>query len=153
MRKLFVSFVTPLLVTACSTASRQPEAPAPQARGNSESVHVLGVPPGHLPRAGLCRVWVPGTPPGRQARARSCAGIRQTAPAGSWILYRPTRDRATVRVQVIDDSRPAIIRVVRVYDFESKRLLREEDPGDDDDHGDDRGRGRERERDRDRGRP
>src|SRR6185369_9255268 len=83
-------------------------APEPQTqarRGNSESVHVLGIPPGQLLRAGQCRVRVQGVPPGHQAKARSCAGIESTAPAGSWIVYRPASSR-DVHVHVVDSSRP-----------------------------------------------
>jgi len=148
MRKIIVSFVTPLLVAACSGKSpvaSRPE-PASSSRGNSESVRELGIPNGHLPSPGECRIWIPGTPPGRQARPRTCANILADAPAGSWIVYRPARSRDMIRVQVIQADRPSVIRVVRVYDAGSKRLLREEAPGDDDDHGDDRGRGRGRRR-------
>jgi len=106
-------------------------------------VHELGILPGHLPRAGQCRIWMPGTPPGRQQRARSCAGILAVAPRGSWILYRPARDSRHVRVQVVDDER-AVIRIVRVFEVRSGVLVKEEPPGDDDDHGEDRGRGRGR---------
>ena len=31
-----------------------------------------GIPPGHLPPDGLCRVWYDGVPPGRQPRPTSC---------------------------------------------------------------------------------
>jgi hypothetical protein len=31
-----------------------------------------GVPPGHMPSAGQCRVWLPRTPPGHQPPAMSC---------------------------------------------------------------------------------
>lgn len=39
-----------------------------QGRGKNKQ----GVPPGHLPPAGLCRVWYDGVPPGRQPRPTSC---------------------------------------------------------------------------------
>src|SRR3970282_2943957 len=66
--------------------------PPPSARGPSTAA-TLGVPPGHLPPPGECRVWIPGRPPGRQARRRSCDGILAEAPAGAWLLYRPGADR------------------------------------------------------------
>ena len=44
------------------------------------------VPPGQMPPAGLCRVWVNGVPPGRQPQATDCATARRTAPANSRIL-------------------------------------------------------------------
>lgn len=40
-----------------------------QGRGNNKQ---KAVPPGHVPPAGLCRVWYDGVPPGRQPDATSC---------------------------------------------------------------------------------
>ena len=34
---------------------------------------VQGIPPGHLPPPGLCRVWLPDTPPGHQPPPTDCA--------------------------------------------------------------------------------
>jgi hypothetical protein len=45
-----------------------------QGRGNSGKV-----PPGHLPPAGACRVWIDGVPPGRQPGVTSCANAHRTA--------------------------------------------------------------------------
>lgn len=63
-----------------------------------------GIPPGHLPPEGLCRVWYDGVPPGRQPRPTNCyqaervasrdrdarviygSGVRQNAP-----IYRDGR--------------------------------------------------------------
>ena len=45
------------------------------------------VPPGQMPPAGLCRVWIDGVPPGRQQRATDCDAARRNAPANSRILY------------------------------------------------------------------
>lgn len=116
-------------------------------RGNSTTVHVLGIPPGQLPRTGQCRVWVRGVPPGQQAKSRSCAGIAATAPAGSWIVYRPGESR-DVHVHVVDDARPGTIVIVRHYNREGE-WLRDEQPGnhrDDDGEQDNNGRGRGRRR-------
>jgi hypothetical protein len=85
----------------------------------------LGIPPGHLPAIGQCRVWVPGKPPGHQARARSCDGIERTAPAGSWIVYRPSRDKKVVHVRVVDERRPGVVIHLRVYDAQRGTLIRE----------------------------
>ena len=45
------------------------------------------VPPGQMPPAGLCRVWIDGVPPGRQARPTDCTTARRSAPANAHILY------------------------------------------------------------------
>jgi len=91
---------------------------------------MFGVPPGHLPDPGECRLWYPGTPPGRQPRPRSrpCEGLAAIAPAGSWIIYRPTYDRRLVYVRVVDERRPGYVVRVRIFDLETDRLVREEAP-------------------------
>ena len=38
-----------------------------------------GVPPGQMPRAGMCRVWIDGVPPGRQPGQTDCATARAQA--------------------------------------------------------------------------
>jgi DNA invertase Pin-like site-specific DNA recombinase len=73
----------------------------------------------------MCRVWVPGKPPGHQARARSCEGIERAAPAGSWIVYRPGRDRKVVHVREVDRRRAGVIVRLRVYDAHRGTLIRE----------------------------
>jgi hypothetical protein len=88
------------------------------------------VPPGHLPDAGECRVWIPGTPPGRQPKPKSrpCAGIAAVAPAGSWIIYRPTENKKLVHVREVDDRRAGVVIRIRIFDIETTRLVREENP-------------------------
>ena len=46
------------------------------------------VPPGQLPPAGMCRVWIDGVPPGRQPRVTDCRTARyQAARSGGRVLY------------------------------------------------------------------
>jgi len=85
----------------------------------------LGIPPGHLPPPGQCRIWVPGEAPGHQQRARSCAHIERIAPAGGWIPYRPSEDRKVVHVRVVDERRPGVVVHLRVYDVKRGMLIRE----------------------------
>src|SRR2546427_726407 len=86
-----------LAVAAGCTRTTRTVLVVPEARseGGPSTAATLGVPPGHLPKPGQCRIWIPGVPPGHQPRpkSRSCEGIEADAPAGSWILYRPTADR------------------------------------------------------------
>ncbi|MGH7606663.1 MAG: hypothetical protein ACREME_04925, partial [Gemmatimonadales bacterium] len=90
----------------------------------------LDIPPGQLPDVGACRVWIPGTPPGRQPRpaSRSCDGIASAAPAGSWIVYRPTEGRKLVHVRVVDPRRAGVVVRIRIFDIETNLLVREENP-------------------------
>ncbi len=119
-----------LAAMACSSAtttkSQPAPAPAPAKNQGKSSASKLGIPPGHLPPPGQCRVWIPGEPPGHQAKARSCANIEASAPAGSRIIYSPTDDKKVVHVKVIDQSRPGIVVRVRVYDVASGSFIREE---------------------------
>mgnify|MGYP003395035681 CR=1 FL=1 len=82
--------------------------------------HAVRVPPGHMPRAGYCRLWYPDRPPGKQPRARKCGqllGMRHYD--GAVILGAP-------------DFRPDV------------RVVRWDDDDDDDDDRRSRGRGRGR---------
>ena len=45
-----------------------------------------GIPPGHLPPPGACRIWYPGTPPGHQPPPGSCRELRHHVPRGAWFV-------------------------------------------------------------------
>jgi hypothetical protein len=49
------------------------------------------------------------------------------APAGSWVLYRPSRGDE-VHARVIDSQRPGVVVSVRVYGNAGDRYLRTERP-------------------------
>lgn len=88
----------------------------------------LGIPPGHLPPPGQCRIWVPGTPPGHQGRSGPCPALEAQVGPGEWLVYRPTRDKKVVEVRVYDASRPTV-RLIRLFDLATGALLREEEGG------------------------
>ena len=47
-----------------------------------------GIPPGHVPPPGQCRVWYDGQPPGRQPAATSCAAAQRVAArTGGRVIY------------------------------------------------------------------
>ena len=134
--RLLAPVMAIVAATACSSIHTSPPAqPEPakaeyahrgHGRGHGPSAAAtLGIPPGHLPAPGQCRVWLPGTPPGHQPKARSCTLIERTAPAGSLIVYRPTEDRKVVHVRVVDERRPGVVVHLRVYDIERGILIRE----------------------------
>ncbi|PYO66431.1 MAG: hypothetical protein DMD69_14285 [Gemmatimonadetes bacterium] len=69
-------------------------------------------------------------PPGRQPRPKSrvCAGIEAVAPPGSWIIYRPTADRRLVHVREVDRARAGVVVRIRVFEAESGKFVRDENP-------------------------
>ncbi len=50
-----------------------------------------GVPPGHRPPAGLCRVWYDGLPPGRQPPPTSCRDAERRAGRNARVIYGDVR--------------------------------------------------------------
>jgi hypothetical protein len=129
------------LAGACSTTTKTVIVdPSPQHRSSASAsaesspgpstAATLGVPPGHLPKAGECRVWIPGTPPGKQPgpKSRSCVAIGSVAPAGSWVIYRPGDNKKVVHVREVDPHRAGSVVRIRIFDIETNRLVREEKP-------------------------
>jgi hypothetical protein len=138
-------FVTIALVATLAACSRQPDvntdpasgavfgsaAGMPDDEGRKSTAATLGIPPGHLPPAGQCVVWIPGEPPGQQKkkyRAGDCSYVERQVPPGGWLVYRPTTDKKIVRVSVYDSRRPDVI-AIRVFDVETGALLRVESGG------------------------
>jgi hypothetical protein len=134
MRRILPAGALLLSVLACSTSlqtsrSTEPASrPATRSSPRASTAARLGIPPGHLPPEGGCRIWVPGTPPGRQRRPESCSGIERHAPAGSWIVYRPSRDKKLVHVRVVDNRRAGSVVTIRVYEVADGSFVREENP-------------------------
>ncbi len=88
----------------------------------------LGIPRGHLPSPGSCRIWLPGRPPGQQPAATYCADAVKYAPAGSWVIYRPAYDRRNVYVRVIDSRRHGVVTEVHVFTVRRGTYVRTEMP-------------------------
>ncbi len=128
LSSLAASFAACLTLAACTIVTVPPPAPEPVDAGPSTAV-TLGVPPGHLPPVGMCRVWIRGRPPGRQPRPRTCDNILANAPAGAMILYRPTESRRLVRVRYVDNVRVGVIVRIRLFEAASGKFLREERRG------------------------
>ena len=141
MRGIVGGVVVALTLLGCSGGGRTVEtAPRPNASGvpsvgsgsgapiRSSTAATLGIPPGHLPPPGRCRVWRPGMPPGHQERPGDCAVLERRVPAGAWLVYRPGENRKEVRVSVYDASSPRVA-AIRFFDIATGRLLREVLPG------------------------
>jgi hypothetical protein len=84
----------------------------------------LGIPPGHLPPPGKCRLWYPDRPPGHQPPPASCGRLRYHAPAGTWLIHRPTDEPHYVDVSVYDAYRPGIVITIGLFDVDTGAFLR-----------------------------
>ena len=86
---------------------------------------MLEIPSKELPPPGKCRIWVPGLAARDQAKAGKCDGMEAQAPAGSWVLSRPSKDRNVVHVKVIDGRRAGVVTRVLSYEVASGKLIGE----------------------------
>ncbi|MDT8436751.1 MAG: hypothetical protein RRA92_08340 [Gemmatimonadota bacterium] len=93
---------------------------------NASTAARLGIPPGHLPAPGECRVWMPGEPPGKQKGRPSgdCGYVQTRVPPGGWLVWRPTGDKKEVVVREFGDD--AVVRWTRVFDVVTGALLHED---------------------------
>jgi len=93
---------------------------------NASTAARFGVPPGHLPPAGQCRVWMPGEPPGQQKKkypVGQCSTLRASIPAGGWLIYSPTDNKKEIRVWEYGSRRQLLTE--RVYSAITGELLRQ----------------------------
>lgn len=70
MRAAFIFIVLTLVAVPVEAQGR---------RSGRETARVQGVPPGHVPPAGQCRVWYDGRPPGHQPPPTSCREAERVA--------------------------------------------------------------------------
>lgn len=110
----------------------EPERKSESVSENASTAAKFGIPPGHLPPAGQCKVWMPGEPPGKQKKkynAGDCSDVSRDVPAGGWLVYRPGEDKKEVVVREYGAERQ--VTSVKVFDIVTGAFLRELDPGDD----------------------
>ncbi|AKD05037.1 hypothetical protein POKO110462_17725 [Pontibacter korlensis] len=109
-------------ITGCST-SRYPGSgyPFPRTERGEEQrkggdrdypLSSLGVPKGHLPPPGECKVWFPGKPPGQQPPPQSCASALRSAPLGAWVI---THEGGRYKVNIFSRTRQNVVDEVRYY--------------------------------------
>jgi hypothetical protein len=53
----------------------------------SRSGNTDHIPPGQLPPAGMCRIWIDGVPPGRQPAPTDCQTAVATKPANARVIF------------------------------------------------------------------
>jgi hypothetical protein len=69
----------------------------------------LGIPKGHYPPPGECRVWYPDRSAGHQPPPGPCHRLRTEVPPGAWLIRHPDDDPEHVHVVVYDNRRPGTI--------------------------------------------
>lgn len=111
-------------VAGCSGRNMYSQ-PEPRLTKAPPAAETLAVPPGQLPPPGQCRLWFPGRAPGRQPKAHPCSEVEAGAPAGAWVLYRPSQDRTVVHVRYVDDRRAGVVVWIRVFDASSGAFIRD----------------------------
>lgn len=102
MRLLAVAALVALpLLPACRSGGGVVVAsgPAYSVREAAVGHEVVGIPRGHMPPPGLCRVWFPGRPPGHQPPPGPCAKLAHSVPPHAWLLRRPTTARRVFRIR------------------------------------------------------
>ena len=84
----------------------------------------LGIPPGHLPPPGKCRLWYPDRPPGHQPPPERCERLRYHAPAGGWLIHRSQASLMYVDVSVYDAYQPGLVISIGLFDADTGAFLR-----------------------------
>ncbi|HSF33394.1 MAG TPA: hypothetical protein VLK82_23355 [Candidatus Tectomicrobia bacterium] len=110
-------------------AKQRPKGKDREHRGNDGYFHergytTLGVPPGHLPPPGQCRLWYPDRPPGHQPPPENCGRLRYHAPVDAWLIHRPKGKPKYVDVSVYDAYRPGIVITVGIFDMHTGAFIR-----------------------------
>ena len=110
------------LADSCAPIVYTQRVPPPHSRGRGRGnawgnqkaypFHQLGIPRGHLPPPGMCRIWLLGRPPGQQPRVQSCGSALRNAPLGAWVI---SNDGPRFRVSIFSGTRRGLISEVRFY--------------------------------------
>jgi hypothetical protein len=127
MKGAILTLIAAVALSGCSrTVVVQPD-PSGSSAGPS-TARTLGIPPGHLPPPGKCRIWIPGVPPGHQGPSGSCAALARRVPTNGLLVYRPTKNKKEVKVSVYHAHRPGVVVAIRYYSASNGKLLRQQSP-------------------------
>ena len=126
-----------LAASACGPPPGTPSPPEPEVRESEEERATrdvdrqgpLGIPEGHLPAPGECRLWYPGQPAAQQPSPQGCADAEADAPPGSWVLYRPKDDVRVVHARVMHPEQAGVVVRISIFDAEKGTYLGTKETG------------------------
>ena len=75
-------------------------------------LRALGIPKGHLPPPGECKIWIPGKPAGQQGPPTSCNNAYANVPLGGWVI---THEGERYKVNIFNRRKRSVVDEVRYY--------------------------------------
>ena len=118
MKKIVLLVLVSVFLGSCAPViiARAPiPVPGPEKREKGTlSLQALGIPNGHMPPPGSCRIWYPGRPPGHQPPPFKCGAGLVRIPLGTFLVQRI--DGRYVQVDEYDRKLPDF--VVRTGTFQ-----------------------------------
>lgn len=97
----FLGSCSPIIISGLPVLVPAPE--KAEKRGEL-SLNALGIPNGHMPPPGSCRIWYPNRPAGQQPPPFKCSMGRSNIPLGAYLVQR--LDGKIVQVDEYDGKRP-----------------------------------------------
>jgi hypothetical protein len=92
-----------------------PAEPGKKSKPKKDTPAKFHLPPGHLPSADECRIWIPGVPPGQQSPPGDCHELASEIPPGAWLIRGVDKKAKEFEVVVYHEVRPRVIVEIRIY--------------------------------------
>jgi hypothetical protein len=80
-----------------------------------ERHEAYGIPKGHLPPPGHCRIWYPNKPAGHQPPPQRCPIPLRQIPLGAYVVSRLEGDNKRALVHVYSGQKPGVVVDTRHY--------------------------------------
>jgi len=117
--------MVPMLLCACYHTSPVTITEVPLPKVESPGEIPSGIPSEYIPAPGKCRFWYPDRSPDKQPEPERCLEIAANVPPGAWLVYGGSMVK-TYRIEQYDPQNSETGTVIRYYELESGRFLREE---------------------------